>query len=209
MISEVNTRKGNPIYISSDEKTGAGEPQRDIFTHLYRDAEVKRQQRKQHYQQKEFVGAGRTHTRNEITPIAPQRSNSHLIDHDASTVLPGITPFATNKRINKLALPRGPNHTTISPPSPNYGRLINFTEEVAEENRRPHHHHISRHPPEVTIPTSNPRINRLATPKRYMESTSLSRKNSSLGQEERQEYQGTRRRSNTPLRRGLPVFRFK
>ncbi|ORC93445.1 uncharacterized protein TM35_000013220 [Trypanosoma theileri] len=237
MVSDVNTFKSNSTYMSSGGNTDVEHHQRDVFTHLYKDAVLKQQkqqqqqqqrQRQQHHQQEEeYMGTRHVSVHNDITPIAPQRKNSILGDPETSEMLPGITPFATNKRIDKLALPRGPDHTTLIPPSPNYGRLLNFTEEEAEENARRrrhhsinnnnHHNNISRRFSQVTIPTCNPRINRLATPKQYMEYTppvsrrnsSISRKNtSSRGQDERQEYQRPRQRSSTPLRRTQPVFRF-
>ncbi|KEG10411.1 hypothetical protein DQ04_03741040 [Trypanosoma grayi] len=215
MLTESAAPRSDHASLFAHEDPNAGELRRDVFACLYRDAARKQQRQAE---------AGRLHP-SSIIPLVPplreyldsppQRRCSALSSSarrpnagvrrgsDESVIRPGITVFETSRRIEKLALPRGPANTIITPPSPNYGRLLNFTEESKERQIR-RSSHPSSHVPCATIPTNNPTINRLATPRRHTGSPGVSTE-SSVARERRQQPF----RPVNPVRQSPPVFRFK
>ncbi|RNF26519.1 uncharacterized protein Tco025E_01292 [Trypanosoma conorhini] len=203
----VGTTAGRDTVFGGGSGTGAVEATKDVFAHLYRDAASRRQRQAE---------AGRP-CHSDTAPVAPHPFEGNVFSQgrnraarDAGVVRrgseevvtrPGATKFQTNKRLDSLALPRGPCNTAVHPPSPNYGRVLSFTEEEARSRRgcdslRPRA--LSR-PPRLTIPLNNPTLNRLATPRAAPRLALASKYDSdSCGA----------RRPATLTRQGSRIFRF-
>ncbi|CCW59730.1 unnamed protein product [Phytomonas sp. EM1] len=81
-------------------------------------------------------------------------------------------------KFERLALPIGHDRKPFVPPQPNYGRLLDFTEEEKHErDTREHRLYTPYVPPKEkpnhTIPFCNPQIERLAQPKHPQEPRQL------------------------------------
>ncbi|KAG5490312.1 hypothetical protein JKF63_00432 [Porcisia hertigi] len=65
------------------------------------------------------------------------------------------TLTADQQQIERLALPRRDQRSVVGPGEPNYGRLLNFTEEEERDRRRQeqHCHALQRTPPASTAPS--------------------------------------------------------
>ncbi|RNF10328.1 hypothetical protein TraAM80_01687 [Trypanosoma rangeli] len=179
MVDAAARRK---TVFSAGSGTGEIEATKDVFVDLYKDAATRRQRRKEtgrpcpsdavSVAPFSFEESLRSQERNRT----PRQADVVRPGSAEGVTQPGFTKFQTNRRIDSLALPRGPYKMLVHPPSPNYGRVLSFTEEEAQSKRdqdllRPR---PLLRPPRLTIPLSNPALNRLATPRATSRVTPMS-----------------------------------
>ncbi|TPP50656.1 hypothetical protein CGC20_24845 [Leishmania donovani] len=85
-----------------------------------------------------------THTSYHDSHHGTRRSSASRADggspHDPRTPLTHCTSSVDKRHIERLARPRGAQGSVIRPAEPNYGRLLNFTEEEEQEKGRAQQH---------------------------------------------------------------------
>lgn len=117
----------------------------------------------------------------EPMPVAPRRGSATLRGATGGSSTPRAgTPHAiTPRKTEQLAQPRARYGHPVEAPVPNYGQLLDFS----EEQRRDHRLNVPRLPakrtPSCTVPTQNRRIERLAQPRRPPPSSGSSSPNES------------------------------
>lgn len=168
MIQKKDLLKDNGVP-RSNGKTDDADPAHDVFTTLYRDAVQKQKLRRGRHVDPACVHHNGTTSDGQRSPSREKspkgRADGRRNGSNASLASSGVTIFSTSKRVNLLALPRGPGATVVIPPSPNYGRVISFTEEASRESKARRTPQRAQRSPKATVPTKSPIIGRLATPK--------------------------------------------